>query len=198
MTKVCKRCEQDKAYNEYYLQKNGKPSGSYCKLCRSIIGKETYTQVFARMKKWRADNPEAYAEQYRRSGEKRKLRAKSDPAFRDKLREERRDSTKRNFVSTMLSRAKRRAKKEGQPFDLCVADLIVPEYCPVLGTKMILGTKDNYSSTYSLDRKDPTKGYTKENTRIISMRANTMKSNANREELKMFAKNIITYLDTKI
>lgn len=198
MTKVCKRCETDKDYSEYYLLKSGKPSGSYCKMCRSAMGKEAVAEISARTKKWREANPDTYADQHKRSGEKRKLRAKADSSFRDRLRAEKRHSAKRNFVSIMLTRAKRRARKEGQPFNLRVEDVVIPEYCPILGTKLELGTKGNYSRTYSLDRKDPTKGYTKENTRVISMKANTMKSNAIRDELEAFARNIIAYLDTKI
>lgn len=39
----------------------------------------------------------------------------------------------------------------------------------------------------SIDRIDSTKGYTKDNIQVISSKANTMKSNASVEELRMFA-----------
>lgn len=81
-------------------------------------------------------------------------------------------------------------KKKDITFNLTVEDLIVPEYCPYLNIplEMTGSTRDNL---ISIDRIDPTKGYTKDNIQIISMKANTMKSNATTEELICFAKNIL-------
>ena len=77
-------------------------------------------------------------------------------------------------------------------------DLIIPEYCPLLGIKLEYEPgRTNNSNTPSLDKIDPTKGYIKGNVRIISYKANTMKNNATREELELFAKNILNYLDFK-
>ena len=61
----------------------------------------------------------------------------------------------------------------------------MPEHCPILGMKLeydIL-TKGPATANPSIDRKDPTKGYTPENTHIISQRANWIKSNLTKEEL---------------
>jgi len=48
------------------------------------------------------------------------------------------------------------------------------------------------SNSPSIDRKDNSKGYTKENVWIISQQANQMKSDATPEQLKKFAKWIIS------
>lgn len=79
-----------------------------------------------------------------------------------------------------------------------MTDLIIPDYCPLLGIKLeYTSGKTNNPNTPSLDKIDPTKGYVKGNVRIISYKANTMKNNATREELELFAKNILNYLDFK-
>jgi hypothetical protein len=57
--------------------------------------------------------------------------------------------------------------------------------CPVLGCELLFGgtgtIKDNSAS---IDRFDPTKGYTRDNVWIISDKANRMKSDATLEEIK--------------
>ena len=85
----------------------------------------------------------------------------------------------------MFIRAKIRARKLGVEFDLEKTDIVIPERCPILGMlleKVSHGHATN--ATPSLDRLDPRGGYTKNNVWVISMRANTMKSNATLEQLK--------------
>jgi len=83
----------------------------------------------------------------------------------------------------LLRRAKYRAKKKELEFSLRLEDIIVPEYCPVLGIKLQL-LENEMNSSPSLDRIDNTKGYTKDNILVISYRANTLKRDATKEELK--------------
>ncbi len=64
--------------------------------------------------------------------------------------------------------------------------------CPVFKTKFIINSKEkNKLYKPSLDRIDNTKGYIEGNVAWISWKANTMKSDATREELKMFAEWIV-------
>jgi len=93
--------------------------------------------------------------------------------------------SKENYKNTsneykMWNAAKHRAKKKGIEFTLELKDIFIPEICPVFGTKFVVNTE----YTASLDRFDPSKGYTKENTRVISYRANMLKNNATIEELQ--------------
>jgi predicted DNA-binding antitoxin AbrB/MazE fold protein len=92
----------------------------------------------------------------------------------------------------ILSRVKNRAKTDGIPFNLELEDIIVPEYCPVLGIKLetIYGGGANQYGSPSLDRIYPEKGYVKGNVRVISNRANLLKSNATIEELECVLKNL--------
>jgi len=48
-------------------------------------------------------------------------------------------------------------------FDLTINDIIIPEKCPLLDVPFVVGEKNNYQFSYSLDRKDNSKGYIKDN-----------------------------------
>ena len=76
----------------------------------------------------------------------------------------------------MLYMARSRAKKFNLDFDLTVEDIVIPEFCPIceIRIKVSTGKQSRFSPT--LDRVDNTKGYTKDNVRVISQRANTKKA----------------------
>lgn len=57
--------------------------------------------------------------------------------------------------------------------------------CPILKTPFRVG--GDYADSPSVDRIDASKGYTPDNIQIISHLANSMKSYANAEQLKLFA-----------
>lgn len=84
------------------------------------------------------------------------------------------------LLQRKLSQVRARALDLGVPFDLRARELEIPAECPVLGVPMDYSTLDR---TPSLDRVDQRGGYTKENVRVISFRANTLRGNANWAEL---------------
>lgn len=93
-------------------------------------------------------------------------------------------------VRTIYSRLKASAKKRNIPFTLELTDLwemSIPRNCPILGIplKHNKGKADDNSISY--DRIDNSKGYEKGNVIIISNKANTLKRNATKEELKQLA-----------
>jgi hypothetical protein len=94
----------------------------------------------------------------------------------------------------MKASAKKRAEALGIPFDLTLSFLvsIAPRTCPVFGRELKYGGGDRTNQSPALDRIDSTKGYTIDNVQIISQLANLMKSNATEDELKMFAKWVVT------
>lgn len=71
----------------------------------------------------------------------------------------------------------------GLEFALTADDIIIPAVCPVLGVPLIAGGPIRGQSP-SVDRLDPKKGYTRNNVRVISYRANTIKNDATPEELE--------------
>ncbi len=89
------------------------------------------------------------------------------------------------LVSTLLGRARRRAKLYGIEFSLTHEDIVVPKKCPVLGIALssVEGTRANRDSSPSLDRRDNSRGYVKGNVHVISWRANNLKSDGTVKEL---------------
>jgi hypothetical protein len=95
----------------------------------------------------------------------------------------------KNPEAVMLRSAKHRAKRQGLPFDLEKSDLVIPEFCPVLGMPLVCnaGSGAAKQNSPSLDKIVPELGYVKGNIQIISYLANVMKHDATPEQLIMFA-----------
>lgn len=107
----------------------------------------------------------------------------------EKIKEHRRN----NIAKYMLYDAKKRAKLKGLEYDLKEEDIIIPLFCPVLGIPLFKGEGKRSANSPSLDRFNNLKGYTKENIRVISLRANSLKNDATLEELKL----IVAYMEEK-
>jgi len=91
----------------------------------------------------------------------------------------------KNRERKILYRAKASAKKKGIDFNLDLSDIEIPEFCPVLGLRLEVNRGKGYHfESPSLDKIDPKKGYVKGNVRVISARANLLKSDATVEELE--------------
>lgn len=85
----------------------------------------------------------------------------------------------------IYGRIKRRARLLGIPFNLDISDVEIPEICPVLGIKIVCSGGHPRPDSPSVDRKTPTLGYVKGNVRVISNRANTLKSDATVSEMAL-------------
>jgi hypothetical protein len=87
----------------------------------------------------------------------------------------------RDVRSKLLDAARKRAKAKGIVFNLTLEDIEIPDVCPILGTRLDGSSKKPpmiNTTAPSIDRLDPSKGYTKDNVRIICARANSLKGNA--------------------
>lgn len=96
-----------------------------------------------------------------------------------------------NVEKYMWGRSRQSAKKLNIPFNIEPSDIKVPGMCPILNEPLVVGTR--YAP--SLDRIIPKLGYTKGNIWVISMKANAMKTDATKEELKLFANWVNENLD---
>lgn len=91
----------------------------------------------------------------------------------------------------LLYSVRSRCRKLGIECSITAEDIVVPTYCPYLEIELSnLTGQGRHWSNPSLDRIDPTKGYTKGNIQVVSDLANRMKSNASTEQLLTFARNI--------
>ena len=57
--------------------------------------------------------------------------------------------------------------------------------CPVFGIALKTPNGKRSDATPTLDRIDPTKGYTKDNVRVISWKANRLKNGSTLRELRL-------------
>jgi len=127
-------------------------------------------------------------------------RRRNDPEFRDRERARDRSRKRRAqharrereryrrlySVERLYLSARKRAARTEQPFTLTLEHLrtLWPEdgRCPVLGFRMILDRGSDEGP--SLDKIDPARGYVEGNVRIISGRANRVKSDASLDEMR--------------
>lgn len=156
--KTCSKCGLEKSVDCFY--RNGKESA--CKKCVQI-----------QQRKYQLSNPEKC----------REIKRKYDIKNKDILNEKNKQYHKSSPHKRILTMAKYRAKLKSLPFNLSISDIIIPEFCPVLGLKLQVsdtGKQNDYSP--SLDRIIPSEGYIRGNVNIISNRANVIKNCGSIEE----------------
>jgi hypothetical protein len=122
---------------------------------------------------------------FRKDGKSRNCK-KCEDAYRrsnlSKINEYAKVYKKQNIENSLLYAARSRAKQFGIQIDIDIEDIVVPEFCPVLGIKLSVDGDKNNSP--SLDKMIPERGYTKGNVKVISWRANWIKNNATPEEIE--------------
>lgn len=145
---------------------------------------------------YRAKNPEKAREATRRWRERNRAtiletRRKWYAAHRDevlsRLRSQAPVRYRENLPAMLLENAQRRAKRAGLPFELSVADVVIPDACPVLGIPLVVGNKRRHDNSPTIDRVVPEKGYVPGNVAVISWRANRIKNNGTAEEHRRIA-----------
>jgi hypothetical protein len=165
--RTCYRCKEQKEAEDFYIGQ------TYCKSCQSGYFQENKDKIQAQRRQYRLDHPEAKTRQWEMAKTRRIC----------------------NREKHLWRAAKDRAAKSGISFSIEVSDIVIPELCPLLQIPLTKGSMSrNDPNAPSLDRVDNSKGYIPGNVKVISYKANFMKSNATKEELETFYSNIFNYL----
>lgn len=160
MLKTCSKCGQAKDL-EAFNKDASKSDGLYSS-CRACYSKYNKTKPKTRYQK--------------------DLHNKVTTKYRNKLRN--------NYPEHLLYQtAKTSSLARNLAFDITVDDIVIPEFCPVLGIKLDILAKKQFNSP-SIDRVDNNLGYIKGNVRIISSKANIMKRDNTVETLEAILKYI--------
>jgi len=109
---------------------------------------------------------------------------RKDPEVRKKYQKLNKEWYDNHPTHGMWRNAKKRSKDLGLEFNLVREDIVVPEFCPLLGIPLIYGRGKLHDNSPSIDRIDPKGGYTKDNTWVVSFRANSIKRNSTTNEFE--------------
>jgi len=91
-------------------------------------------------------------------------------------------------VKQIYNQLKSSALKRGIEFDLDLCDLnelSFPITCPILNIPLKYNKGKAQDNSYSIDRRDSSKGYTIDNIVVVSNRANKLKSDATLREMQL-------------
>lgn len=91
-------------------------------------------------------------------------------------------------LRSLLRTARERSVRSGIPFAIALSDLDAPAFCPVLGIALDYAVRGRHrDASPSIDRFVGSLGYVRGNVRVISWRANRLKSDGTPEELAAVA-----------
>ncbi len=151
-------------------------------------------------RKWMAKQPGRRKEYYK---EYDKSRLKGKMLYNKKRREElpelHKEYQRRNYVKNhqnftpqspeykLWKAASSRSKKKEVPFTILPEEVVIPEFCPILGIKLEQGVGKSHDASPSLDRVRPELGYVTGNVAVISHLANTIKSFGTAEQHRRIA-----------
>jgi hypothetical protein len=174
--KKCTHCGIVKDDEDFYLANNGKPNSkrkSQCKICfnelRKAYRSENKDIVNSKNRLYYYKHKERYRLTQKRYEQRILASAASDGIIYSKL---------------LLKAAKGRARKYCLPFNITYEDIPIPEFCPVLGIKIERNNgKGHTENSASVDRIIPELGYVKGNVIVVSVKANTIKTNATPDEI---------------
>jgi hypothetical protein len=196
-TKRCTKCGLVKPLNEFHNCKSFKDGKTYvCKSCAKERKRNRYLETrettLAKCREYAIEHAveiSEYHKTYREENHEKiishgyEYREANRESTSAKSKEERRTKPEIHIFRG----AKKRAKEKGLPFLIEQSDILVPDFCPILGIPLAVADGKFNDNSPTLDRLIPELGYVPGNIAVISNRANRMKDNATSEEHRLLA-----------
>jgi hypothetical protein len=165
----CKKCGENKRY----------VSNHSCLNCSKINREKEKNKIY--YQKWK--NKKRNKEELDNIKEKQKKSRKkyydnNKNVLKQKLNDKKQllDSF---YVKKALCQIKSKCKKNNIPFSISEKDIVIPEYCPVLGVKLVMNKGKFKDDSPSIDRIITDLGYVENNVIVVSWKVNRIKNNSN-------------------
>ena len=201
--KACSKCGIEKPRTSEFFRlasKRGDGFENICKICKlSDRSKKILSEIESGTRVCKQCGEEKSLSSFQKDSGGRISTVGVCPSCQALNAKDRRDTNKASGDTTRtikekLYGAKKRSLACGRPFDITVDDLLpLPEYCEILGIKLeyVVNGNERPDGTASLDKVIPDLGYVKGNVRIISHRANRLKSDLDLEMIEKIKEYII-------
>lgn len=188
--KECCDCFKVLFANQFILQPlNNDGLSNYCKNCHT---KNHCDQKGNEVKKLEGRKC-AHCELFKPASEfNQNKKIGLEPYCKSCLRETRLAKRIENPELFMLNAAKSRAVQGNFIFDLKISDIIIPQFCPILGIPLFKNDRKeifNSPNSPSLDKIIPHLGYVSNNIVVCSFLANIHKKDASWEEMEALYQN---------
>ncbi len=164
----CSTCKVEKSEDDFH--KNGRTKNGRANACKNCM--KEYKSVW-----YYKNGGQNYEHTYGQRYSKEKVARASEWK---RINPERR----------LWQGAKRRAMEKGIEFNIPWTEVVIPELCPILNIPIQMENNCVKEGSPSIDRIDNSKGYVVGNVRVISHRANALKSNLSLEQ----AERLVEYM----
>lgn len=94
------------------------------------------------------------------------------------------DKERKQIAQFLCRNARKRAKKLNIEHTLTWEDIDIPQCCPITLKPMHRNLGQQANNSYTLDRRDPKRGYVKGNVFVMSLEANRLKSDLDADALE--------------
>lgn len=190
--KTCSLCHEAKTVDHFAkASKNADGMQRWCNECRSLRRSQLACQIEVTEKRCKDCGETKPSPAFHRSNiMKDGLQARCIACHKlrygvgtEESNQRRSEARFKNWPAAIVRSCGIRAQKTGVPFALKAFDVIIPDRCPVLGIPLILTRGKVTPNSPSIDRLIPELGYVPSNIRVISWRANKIKSDESNPEV---------------